>query len=575
MKNRFRQRGQKLTSTLRQLSDEATDLSRRHVRQNLLARLSHVRSVRILVLEWLLLMAILLSLSIAQSFWYAESYANKVYVNGGGYTEATLGKINSLNPLFAITSSEKTLSKLLFATLAAPDYSGHIGQDLAESIKTDEKGRVWTVKLRDQIYWSDGNPITNADVIYTINLINHPRLNTPYSANFAGVKLEEQSGALVFTLPSAYSSFSSALNIPILPAHILRDVSPELISEHPFSQKPVTSGPFTFHAMQTVGKNGEKIAYLNSNSRYFRGAPLLSTFSVHAFPQIADIISAINSGAVTATADLAPSDTRSINRPGVYEKRTAISSGVFAFLNTKSEILRQKSLRQAIRQGLDLRSLRAPGGEERALDYPLIKERIAGLELPSLPTFDPSASKATIKNANLSNDRPLKIATARSGYLPALAENLEFQLKNLGFPVELNTYEPGQDFLSGIVRQRAYDILLYEIELGSDPDLFAYYHSSNSTGLNLSNYSNFLFDDLLLAARSTMNPETRATKLSSIIKIWVEDVPAIGIYQVDMSYFLNHHINSFSSDNRLTYPVDRFSDVNYWASEQLMKNRTP
>lgn len=135
----------------------------------------------------------------------------------------------------------------------------------------------------------------------------------------------------------------------------------------------------------------------------------------------------------------------------------------------------------------------------------------------------------------------------------------------------------GQEFLMGIIRPRNYDILLYEIELGSDPDLFAYYHSSQTTenSLNLSNYSSALASDAILAARSTMDQTIRDAKYEAFLKAWVEDVPAIGIYQVNLSYFVNRNVRTFSEDLRLVTPTDRFNDVSFWATVKTQKNRTP
>ena len=135
----------------------------------------------------------------------------------------------------------------------------------------------------------------------------------------------------------------------------------------------------------------------------------------------------------------------------------------------------------------------------------------------------------------------------------------------------------GQDFIVGVIRPRNYDILIYEIELGSDPDLFAYYHSSQTTenSLNLSNYSSTIASDAILAARGTMDQIVRDAKYETFLKAWVDDAPAIGIYQVNLSYFVNRNVRSFSEDLRLVTPNDRFNDVSFWATEKTNKNRTP
>ena len=160
-----------------------------------------------------------------------------------------------------------------------------------------------------------------------------------------------------------------------------------------------------------------------------------------------------------------------------------------------------------------MESLRAPLDDEPDLNFPLLSSQINIDKYPNLPDYDPGAAKESIEKAEL-GDQAIRIATTDTGYFPALADNLKYQLEQLGLKVELNITSPGQEFLLNVIRPRNYDILIYEIELGADPDLFAYYHSSqaNESGLNLSNYSSGIASDLLLAARSTVDPTLRAAK---------------------------------------------------------------
>lgn len=577
MEQGIKSSGHKIVRRVSRFSRRASAEGKEHIRENFIDRISHVKNVRLLILEWALLVLAIIMLSVTQSFLYAESYAVTTFTSGGTYSEATLGRVNSLNPLFATTSSEKTLSRLMFQTLTSVDYSGHIGLGLADSIITDDSGLIWTVKLRDGLKWSDGEPITNADVIYTVGIIQSPSVITSYSSNLTGITVADVDGSLVFTLPAPYSNFSSALEFPILPSHILSDVSPSLLLENNFSSTPVTSGPFTYNASQSIGSAGEKIVYLTPNKSYYKGAPLLDSFAVHAYLTTDDIITALNSGSVTASAELLPTDADKITSTSIYEKQTALNSGVFIFFNTGYSAFSSKPLRKAVQQGIDMRSLRAPVGDEADLDYPLLSTQIDIEKFPDLPEYDPETAKEEIKKLNLNSDAPIRIATVDSGYFPALADNLKFQLENLGLTVEVNMMAPGQDFLVNVIRPRNYDILLYEIELGSDPDLFAYYHASQVTenGLNLSNYNSAIASDALLAARRTIDPSLRNAKYSAFLKTWVEDVPAIGIYQVNLSYFVNKNVRSFSEDNRLVTATDRFTDVSFWATEKTSKNRTP
>ena len=90
-------RGQKIVRKLSSYSKKAGKSGYKHVRRHLIDRFGHIKDVRLLVLEWALLILAITMLSITQSIWYAESYSVSSWGEGGTYTEATLGKINSLN----------------------------------------------------------------------------------------------------------------------------------------------------------------------------------------------------------------------------------------------------------------------------------------------------------------------------------------------------------------------------------------------------------------------------------------------------------------------------------------------
>ncbi len=570
-----KKRGQKVLKQVSRLSEEATVSTEEHIKKNFLKRLSHVGDVRLFVIEWGLLVFALFMLALTQSFWFTESYSTNSYAYGGTYTEATLGKVNSLNPLFASTNSEKTLAKLLFLGLTASDSSGHVGNVLARSVRSDQSGKVWTVKLRSGLKWSDGADLTNADVLFTADLIKNPAVVSNYSSNLRGVSVREtETGELAFELSSSYADFASALDFPILPKHILENVDPATLLESSFSQTPVSSGPFSYNATQTVGTAGEAVVYLAANKNYYKGAPRISSFVVHAYPTTEEIKVALSSGVISATAELLPTDTSDVLTKSIYEKQTTINSGVYLFLNTKSGILKNKSTRKLIQTGLSVDELRTLIGDEPALDYPILKSQLSLENWPELPAHDVEAAKAGV--AALDN-KQLSLVTVNTGYFPTLAEDLAAQLEALGFTVSKELYEPGQEFVVNVVANRAYDLLLYEVELGPNPDLLAYYHSSqaSSTGLNLSNYNSSVADDLILSAHEAVDDAVRNAKYEAFLRRWVDDVPAIGLYQVKMSYFFDHNVKTFGEDVSLVVPTDRFTDVRFWGVEKVAKNRTP
>lgn len=578
MKKTITKRGQKILKKFSKASLKASEDSKEHIKENLFQRISHIANIRLLILEWGLLVVALIMLAVTQAFWFGDSYAENTWTTGGTYTEATLGEVDSMNPLFATTNSERALSRLLFSTLAANDYSGHPKPELAQSITPSEDGKIWTVKLREDLKWSDGEPITNEDVMFTFSLIKNPAVTTIYDANLANVKVAEgENGTIVFTLPTAYADFISALIIPIVPKHELADSDPKTLIEDSFSNAPVTSGPFTFNAVQSGALTQDETFYLSVNPNYYKEGAMLGSFAVHAYTERDDIIGAINSGSITATAELNEADAEKVATGKFLQKNSSLDSGAFIFFNTSSAKLKDVEVRRAIRQGIDMAAVRANVPEAEAISYPILESQMKLTTYPALPEYNADAAKAKLAELRGGENVSLELATVNTGILPKVAETVAESLRNLGYEVNVTAYEENQEFISSVLSKRNYDILVYDIELGADPDPLPYYHSSQASksGLNLSNYRNALVDDLLLAGRETLDHSLRVKKYESFLEYWVSEVPAIAIYRSNLTYYYNRNVRTFNNDLRLVTALDRFTDVTDWAVNNTTKNKTP
>ena len=572
---------------------ESTDKVGKHFSDNFISRIQNAHEVRLWIIEWVLLVLAVFLFTIVQMMWYGDSYRKEAFVEGGDYSEAVLGEINTMNPLYADTNAEKVLGKLLFANLVSPDSSGHSKGELAKSVKMDDSGRVWTVTLRDNIYWSDGEPIVADDIIFTTDLIRDTTAKTTVAADFTRVKTNKKDDKTVeFTLPSTYTDFMDTLEFPLLPSHILGDISHALVFESDFSMHPVGSGPFVLNALQTanVTSLNDQTIYLTRNTKYFMADTKLETFTLKTYKNQEDIIQALNASEVTATAELG-ADSAERLRDGVSLRESLLNGGAFAFFNTKSDVLSNKSVRQAISQGVDMGKVREGIDESQYLNYPIL-ERQMELSYPDLPKYDLEAAKEAIKKAGFgrnSQDKiinkdgsaiTLNVAVQKRDTITRVAERFVEELKAIGFEVTLNIYDEtqaGADFFTTVVRPRDYDILIYEVNLGVNADPFIYYSSTQATtgGWNFSNYSNGLVDDALLSARTTTNNNTRKAKYEYFLKTWVNDAPAIGLYQSGLRYYFDSKVKIFSENLQMTDVLDRFNDVRYWASNKRSVNVTP
>ena len=131
--------------------------------------------------------------------------------------------------------------------------------------------------------------------------------------------------------------------------------------------------------------------------------------------------------------------------------------------------------------------------------------------------------------------------------------------------------------MQNILQPRNYDVLLYQLNIGADPDIYAYWHSSQISpqGLNFSNYSNTISDDALTSARSRVEPLLRNAKYLTFSRQWLSDVPAIGLYQSTSQYVTSKNTHSFDKSNTLISPINRYSDVLDWSVGSQTVYKTP
>ncbi len=596
MKNYTKKSGRSLFNRkkIAKVYHESADKVGKHFSDNFIARLENVHEVRLWVVEWVLLITVVFLFAIVQIIWYAGAYEVEAFVKGGDYTEAVLGEVKSMNPLYAATNAEKSLSRLLFANLVSPDSSGRSKAELAKSVTSDKTGKKWRLVLRDKIYWSDGEPITADDVIYTIDLINDTSAKTTISADFSHVLTKKIDDKTVeFTLPSSYMDFMDTLELPLVPKHVLGDISPALVYESEFSSKPVCSGPFIMNAMQISGSASlnKSTIYLKRNEKYFLNDTRLDLFTLKTYEKREDIITALNSFEVSATAELGIEDRSKLNE-STELRASLLNGGAFVYFNTTGENLTSRFIRKAIQRGVDINKVREGLIEDnQILNYPIL-ERQETLNYPEIAGYDLKVAKDFVRKANYRFneegkiiDREGKVVTLNAvvqkrDTLTTIAERYVDELKKIGFEVTLNIYDESQtaaDFFSTVVRPRDFDLMFYEVDLGVSADPFVYYSSTqaSTSGWNFSNYSNGLVDDALLSAHITTDKEMRKTKYEYFLKAWVDDVPAVGLYQSNMYYYHTPNVSIFSDNTHLTDALDRFNDVRFWASTKKNVKITP
>jgi peptide/nickel transport system substrate-binding protein len=113
-----------------------------------------------------------------------------------------------------------------------------------------------------------------------------------------------------------------------------------------------------------------------------------------------------------------------------------------------------------------------------------------------------------------------------------------------------------------------YDALLYGISLGADPDVFAYWHSSQAdlrspSRLNFSEYRSAVADKALEGGRTRSVDAVRAAKYRPFLDAWQKDTPALALYQPRYLYLARDPLFGFAPV-RMNSGADRLDNVENW-----------
>lgn len=569
----------------------AERVTKRHARKFLVKRIEKARKAQRKVVFWLISVGVLIAASAVQLIWFRAGYITSAPASTGIYSEGLVGQIKSLNPIYASSDAEEALSQLIFSRLFKYDTSGNVGYDLVYNQSVSQNGLEYTFNLKDGVYWHDGEKLNADDVIFTFDLIKNSATRSTITG-WTDIKITKVDNLTVkFQLPTIIGPFLSALaSVPILPMHILEGIEPNKIRESTFSSAPIGSGPFKINLVSDIDlQNNRRAILLDRFESYFGGMPYLEKFQLQTYADSTSLYKGLISGEVLAAAGLDDLDIKKLPRDTYNVSAQPINTGTYAIFNIRREALGDQKVRKALQLATDTASIRDLFSlKPLTLDTPLMSSQL-GVNSPVPEKFDLEKAKSQLDSAGWKLDGSkrkkdgkeltLALVTIKGSY-EQVADKIVSLWDQLGINLSVAVYDPtdaAQNFVQDIIQPRNYDVLIYPIFVGGDPDVFAYWHSSqaNSAGYNFANYSNSVANALLDSARSRTEYNLRQLKYIQFSKQWLNDVPAVGLYQNVLTYVHTKSAMPFHHTNITPSAENRFSDVKYWSVSTKPVYKTP
>lgn len=579
VKLRWRRRLRRSQKQVEDLGSQAEDTLEKH----LFKRLSRLSLVRRFIAGWVLLFVLLIGGVFLQSRALDRYYLAPKPAEGGIYKEGILGSFTNANPLYAASSVDNSVERLVFSGLFKFDQQNKLVGDLAENWTLDERGTTYTVILKNNLMWHDGKPLTSDDVVYTYKMIQNPDAKSPLASSWQGITVKAVNPKTVtFTLPSILTSFPLSMTNGIVPKHILDGVPPSQLRSISFNTtKPIGSGPFKFEAVEVIGVNPEereqKIA-LSPNPNYINGKPKIDKFIIRTFQNEDQMRDALKKRELNSASGLTVFPDELKNDATIQNYNIPLTGQVMLFLKNSSEIFKDIKVRQALSYGTNTTLIiDGIGRPVIASNSPLLKDQIGydknivqrtnNKELAS-NLLNEAGWLVGDKGIRYKDGKPLTvfITTQSKSIYSSAAAIIKKQWADLGVKVEIQQQDDSE--LQSTIAVHNYDALLYGIASGPDPDVFAFWHSSQAdlrspNRLNFSEYTSAVADKALEGGRTRSDPTVRTIKYKPFLESWVNDAPAIALYQPRFLYVVREPLFNFSQRS-MNNGADRFSNVHNW-----------
>ena len=551
-----------------------------YVNRHIWGKWHQLRLVRRFLTVWWLIVAVGVIGLGYQLAGLAKANLVAVPVSGGTFTEAAVGTVKVLNPILPESSPATDINRLIFSGLTRYDDNRVIQPDLATSWTVSPDGRTYTFKLRHGVTWQDGVPFTSTDVAFTVAAIQNPDSRSPLASSWQGVSVATPNDATVtFTLPAPLDSFLDSTTLGIVPRHLLEQVDPASLREADFNRHPIGTGPFELGTFAPSADEVELVA----NPHYYLGKPQLDGFDFHFYDTPADALTAYAQHQVTSPGQLTSDEgdqTAKLRR--LTQIQYSLPEETTLFFNNTDPILSDVTVRTILSRAINRQTLisRAVAGEGIALTQPLLPGQIGYTNKYAPAPLSPSQAEAALTAAGWTesagqtvrhkNGQALEftLVTADASPLNADAAEVARQLAPLGVQVTVKAVDL-DDLQQSYMRPRNFQMLLFGTNLGADPDVYAFWHSSQAKdpGVNLSQYDDSAADSALESARIKSDPALRAAKYDAFLKAWNTDMPAAVLYQSEYVYGVGDTVMGPSA-HALVTPDDRYANVWRWTVRQ-------
>jgi peptide/nickel transport system substrate-binding protein len=483
---------------------------------------------------------------------------------------AIAGDENNFTPYTATGRSlkQQDILNIIYDTLLYSPFQEEPEPWLATSADMSADGRTWTFRLRNDVTWHDGRPLTAEDVKFTWDYFfrteqgrySHHVNDRPYMERSSVI--DPSTVSFTCREPCPTFDIDPGADLPILPKHIWENVTePNRFT----ADLPIGTGPY-----KLVDRVPNQSYRFEANTSYFKGRPQIDEIVMPIIPESATMFLALRSGEVDAVSRVVPPEAvAELERSGLRIVRMADYGTIQINFNNQRPPFTNPQFRKALSVAADT---------DRITQTLLGNEGKPGVDSfldPDSPfanktlkhEFSPQRSRQMLDQLDFRDRNGDGIRETPDGNaldFEILVSSLEArevraselvgtQLRDVGVNIRVTPLDPAtvnsrrqpRDAVGKRVPETTttgdYDMYVTSYSGGHfhfDPDGLLYaFHSPGTTGFGafITGYSNPQFDQLVDRA-ATLGVEERKPLLAEAGKVMYDTPPVISLYSPDGTF---------------------------------------
>ncbi len=438
---------------------------------------------------------------------------------------------------------------LIMEPLLAVTDDGHgVKPWVAKSYTLSDDHLTWTFKLREGVKFSSGQPVTSADVKFSLEqaskadawgFINAPiadgSIDTPDPQTVV-IHTKEPWAPLAATL----SIFADA----ILPNNYGG------MQKDQFFQKPIGTGPF----MIDQWVKGKSLKLVRNPNYWQKGKPYLDSVTFMVVPDDNTRINMLRGRQAQIIQQPPFSVLDSLkNEPGIDATAFPSSKADLMYLNTKRQPFQDKNIRQAIAYAIDRKSivdavLFGHGKVANSFIAPAVPGYNPGNEAPE---FDPNKAKQLLAASSQPNGFKTTLQVPSSADGRIIGQIIQQNLKDIGINVKIVTQDPGATF--GNLTAFNYDMLAFAwtTDIPDADELISGYADVDGQWTGLVSAP-----EAIRAARGIFDEAQRNQLYAEVQKQVASDASVIALFYSDFPYAFSEKVHGFKVLPTLNYHLE-------------------